>query len=424
MATESEPARRAGDAVSGDSGASRPGLMSAGGADARYLEIDDYRAAARRFLPHGLFDYIDRGTESEHALAELRRRLDAIALSPQVLTGHTRRDLTTTLLGRSFAMPIAIAPTALAGIVAHMGEVKLARAATRHGIPYCISTQSVNTVEEVRAGAPDATIWFQLYMWQDRALSWALLDRVRACAVDTLVVTVDTPVAPKRAYNIRNGFGVPLAMTPRVLLDLARHPRWLARVALPYLRTTGVPGFGHYPAELRGSPTRAAPASGAIGARVALDGSLSWADMAELRRRWPGKLVLKGVLCAADALRAADAGFDGIVVSSHGARNLDVAPAPAQVLPAIAEAVGARIDVLADSGVRRGSDALKYIALGAKAVLVGRAPLWGLAAGEEAGAHALLAMLRQELDLTMTFLGIASPAEARALIVRDGANAG
>ena len=204
-------------------------------------------------------------------------------------------------------------------------------------------------------------------------------------------------------------------MTPKVILDLARHPRWLARVVLPYLRTTGVPGFGHYPAELRGSPTRLA-----VGSRTALDDRLTWADMAELRRRWPGKLVLKGVLAAADAVRAADTGFDGIVVSSHGARNLDVAPAPGDVLPEIADAVGGRLDVLADSGVRRGSDALKYIALGAKAVMVGRAPLRGLAAGEENGAYALLAMLRQELDLTMTFLGIERPPEARALVSRRG----
>ena len=206
MATGSDSTDRS-DLASGASGAVRPGIMSAGGTDPRYLDLADYREAARRFLPRGLFEYIDRGTETEHALAELRRCLDAITLTPQVLTGHARRDLTTTLLSGTYDMPIAIAPTALAGIVAHMGEVKLARAAARHNIPYCISTQAVNAIEEVRAGAPDATIWFQLYMWADRALSYALLDRVRACGITTLVVTVDTPVAPKRAYNIRNGFG-------------------------------------------------------------------------------------------------------------------------------------------------------------------------------------------------------------------------
>ncbi|GGF44339.1 alpha-hydroxy-acid oxidizing enzyme [Aliidongia dinghuensis] len=380
---------------------------------ARLLNTADYREAARRFLPRGLFEYIDRGTEDELALANLRRALDDLYLTPSVLAGHPARELATTVLGQSIGLPMVIAPTALAGLVAHDGEVKLARAAARQRIPFCISTQSVTTIEEVRAGAPDATVWFQLYLWKDRELSYRLLDRVRACGVTTLVVTADTPVGPNREYNKRNGFGVPFSYSTRAVLDVLEHPRWFASVLLRYLATTGMPSYGHYPAEFRNSVTRAQ-----IHRAVALENLLNWDDLSELRRRWPGQILLKGVLAVADAIRAADVGLDGVVVSAHGGRNLDVAPPSADVLPAIAEAVGNRIEVLADSGARRGSDVLKYVALGAKAVMLGRAPLWGLAAGGEAGADGLLAMLRTEIDLAMTFLGIARPEETRGRIVR------
>lgn len=398
-------------AVAPSAGIAAPAIVRA--KDSRYLNTEDFRVAAKRILPRGLFEYIDRGTEDERALVNLRDSLDAIRLTPRVLSGHARRDLTTEVLSTNCGMPIVIAPTALAGIVSHKGEAKLARAAARQGIPYCISTQSVNTIEEVRDAAPDATIWFQLYVWKDRALTYTLLDRVRACGVSTLIVTADTPAAPKREYNIRNDFRVPFVVTPKTVLDITRHPRWFARVALRYLLTSGVPTYGHYPEAFRGSLTRAS-----LGERVALENRLNWDDLVELRQRWPGKLVLKGVLAVADARKAVEIGLDGIVVSAHGGRNLDVAVTPGDVLPAIVEAVGDRLEILADSGVRRGTDVLKYIALGAKAVMIGRAPLWGLAAADEAGADALLAMLRDEMDVAMTMLGIERPVEARALLAR------
>lgn len=380
------------------------------------LNTADYRRKAQRRLPRGLFEYIDRGTEDECAVASMRRALDAVRLSPRVLTGHGERDMRTDLFGSTLSMPVAVSPTALAGMCAHDGEAKLARAAARAGIPFCVATQSVTTVEEVRAGAPDANLWFQLYVWKDRAMTAALLDRVRACDVSTLLVTVDTPMGPKREYNNRNGFAVPFTYSLAAALDVAAHPGWLFGVFLRYLRENGMPTYGHYPAEFRSSLTRPS-----IAEAVKLENLLNWDDLKELRRLWPGRLVVKGVLDPRDAEMAANLGMDGIVVSAHGGRNLDSAPVVTEVLPVIADKVGHRLDVLADTGIRRGSDALKYIALGAKTVLLGRLPLWGLAAGDEQGADDILAMFRTEMDQTMTFLGIRSPAECADLICwQDG----
>lgn len=370
------------------------------------LNTRDYRGAARKRLPKALFEYIDRGTEDELAIGEIRKSLDAIRLAPRILTGHAERNLRTTVLGQETGMPLIVAPTALAGMVSHNGEVKLARAAARMGIPFCISTQSVTTIEEVREGAPDALLWFQLYMWKDRNLSRKLLERVAASGATTLVVTADTPVGPKREYNNRNGFSIPLKYSVRGGIDVLTHPHWFFGVLLRYLMTTGMPTYGHYPKEFRSAVTRPS-----ISEAVKLENLLNWDDVRQLRQWWKGKLVIKGVLSAQDAIKACELEADGIVVSAHGGRNLDIAPTPAEVLPAIAEAVGDRIEILADSGVMRGSDVLKYISLGASSVMVGRLPLWGLAANGEAGANALFQMLREEIDGTLTMLGMRTPSD-------------
>lgn len=379
----------------------------------RPQNFHDYRALARRKLPKGLFEYIDRGTENEIAIRALRESLDAIKITPCALTGHGARDFSTTLFGKRHALPLIIAPTALAGLVSHDGESKLARAAATAGIPFCVSTQSITSVEDIRAGAPGADIWFQLYMWRDRGLTRSLLDRVWASGVTTLVVTADTPTGPNREYNARNGFGMPMKPSMRVGLDMALHPGWLFGVILAYMRTTGMPTYGHYPAEHRVAIT-GAPS----GEAVQLEHRLNWDDLVALRREWRGEIVIKGLLSVADALKAANLGADSVVVSTHGGRNLDSAPTTARILPDIAEAVGEKVTVLADSGVQRGSDVLKYIGLGAKAVLAGRLPLWGLAAGGEAGADAILSMLKREMDLTMTMLGLERPSEVAPHIVR------
>lgn len=371
------------------------------------LNTEDYRRHARSILPRGLFEYIDRGTEDEVALGRLRSSLDAVMLRPTVLTGHDARDLTTTLLGVPAAAPIAVAPTALAGLVAFDGETKLARAAAAVGVPFCVSTQSITPIETIRAGAPEAELWFQLYVWRDRELTRRLIERVRGSGCTCLVVTADTPVSPNREYNHRNGFSMPFTPTVRNVADVAMHPGWVARVLMRYLITEGMPTYGHYPPEFRGPITRPS-----VEDAVRLDHTLDWNEVRKLRDAWPGKLIVKGILSVEDAELAVEAGADAVVVSAHGARNLDCLPAPVDVLPAIAEAVRGRLTVLADSGVRRGTDVLRYIASGAKAVLLGRLPLWGLAVGGEKGAEAALRMILREMDTAMALLGVARPEQA------------
>ncbi|WP_033066940.1 alpha-hydroxy acid oxidase [Thalassospira australica] len=364
------------------------------------LNADDYRASAKRYLPKGLFEYIDRGTEAELALSDIRRSLDVIKFRPSVLQGHLACDMTATFLGKRHATPLIIAPTALAGLVSYDGEVKLARAASRLGMPFCVSTQSVTSIDDIRKGAPDADLWLQLYVWKNRDLTWGLLGRAKRSGVSTLVVTADTPLSPKRDYNQRNGFSVPFVPSVRASWDVLTHPRWLCSVMLRYLIHTGMPGYAHYP-----DACRTSIASQAITEDVEIDSAISWEDIAEIKNRWPGKMVIKGVLSVKDALKAEALGMDGIVVSAHGGRNFDVAPAPADVLPDIVKALGGRMTVMADSGVRRGSDALKYLALGSQAVMIGRLPLYGLASGGEQGACNALSMLIEEMHSNLVFAG-------------------
>ncbi|MCC9624471.1 alpha-hydroxy-acid oxidizing protein [Thalassospira sp. MA62] len=364
------------------------------------LNADDYRALAKRYLPKGLFEYIDRGTEAELAMSDIRRSLDQIRFSPSVLRGHPACDLTTCYLGQSRPTPLVVAPTALAGLVAHDGETKLARAAARLGVPFCVSTQSVTAIDDIRNGAPDADLWLQLYVWKNRDLTWGLLERALYAGASTLVITVDTPLSPKRDYNQRNGFGVPFVPSLRGITDMLTHPRWLMSVMLPYLLGTGMPTYAHYPNAFKTAVTR-----NAVAEDVKIESAISWDDIAEIRSRWPGKIIIKGILRPQDAVKSLEHDIDGIVVSAHGGRNFDVAPAPADVLPEIVQAVGDQMVVMADSGVRRGSDVLKYLSLGSQAVMVGRLPLYGLAAGGEQGAHDILAMLVDEMHSNLVFAG-------------------
>lgn len=364
------------------------------------LNVADYRLAAKKRLPRGMFEYIDRGTEDEVGLRGIRSALDATRLSQHVLNDVSAPDTSTVIFGEKLPLPIIISPTAVAGLVWHDGEVQLARAARAAGIPFCVATQSMTSMEDIAAGAQGANLWFQLYVFEDRGLTRDLMRRAKALGIRNLLFTADTPRSPKKEWNTRNGFGIPIKPSLAGGLDLLTHPRWSLAVMLRYVLTTGVPTYAHYPPEYRTSITRAA-----VWDNVKLARRLTWDDFAEVRKEWDGNLILKGVLSPDDAERALSLGADGVVVSCHGGRNLDSAPMALDALPRIADAVGGRMTILADSGIRRGSDIVKYIASGADAVLVGRATLYGTAAGGEEGAKDVIDILREELDHCMAFTG-------------------
>lgn len=370
------------------------------------LNIDDLREAARGRLPRGLFEFVDRGTEDDLAIRNNRAAFDRLALRPRVLVDVSRRSQAIELFGAPSSQPLVIAPAGAAGLLCYQGEVEVARAAAKARVPFTLSTYSINSMEQVAEQA-GGRLWFQLYMWPDRAMSHQLVQRAKAAGYEALIVTVDTATAPNREYNQRNGFGLPFSVNRRNSLDLALHPGWLLRVMLRYLVATGMPRFENLPDSLQQS------LAGQPASRRGLpkSDSLTWEDLRELRRMWKGPLLVKGVLDPADAVRAVDCGADAVIVSNHGGRNLDCSIAPMRALPEILERVNGRADVLLDSGIRRGSDIAKAIATGAKAVLVGRAPLWGVAVDGERGAALALAILAQELDRVMAFMGCASLAD-------------
>jgi len=303
------------------------------------------------------------------------------------------------LFGKPQKMPIAIAPTGSAGLTWYEGEIALARAAAAAGIPFTLATGSMTAMEKVASEA-GGTLWFQLYMWPDRSLSHRLVERARKAGFEGLVVTVDSPVPPAREYNLHNGFTLPFSITRRNVSDMLSHPRWLLTVLARYLLTTGMPRYQNYPSEMKQKIT-ALP----MGRSMALNDSLTWDDLRELRKRWPHRLMAKGILTAQDATLAADCGVDAVIVSNHGGRVVDGTRAPIEILPEVVDAVGERVEVIVDSGFRRGSDIVKALALGARAVLIGRATLYGSAAGGEAGAARAIALLREEIDRTLALLG-------------------
>ena len=381
------------------------------------FNIGDLREAARRRLPRGLFEFVDRGTEDDLAIRTNRDAFERIALRPRVLVDVSRRSQAIDLFGAPSSQPLVIAPAGAAGLLCYQGEVEVARAAAKAGVPFTLSTYSINSMEQVAEQA-GGRLWFQLYMWPDRSMSHQLVQRAKAAGYEALVVTVDTAAAPNREYNQRNGFGLPFSVNRRNAFDLALHPGWLARVMLRYLTASGMPRFENLPDALQQS------LAGLPASRRALpkSDSLTWDDLRELRRMWTGPLLVKGVLDPADAALAVECGADAVIVSNHGGRNLDSSIAPMRALPDILERVDGRAEVMLDSGIRRGSDIAKAIATGAKAVFVGRAPLWGVAVDGERGAALALAILAKELDRVMAFMGCASLAELdRSRLVADGA---
>jgi (S)-mandelate dehydrogenase len=379
---------------------------------ARARNIEDLRRLARRRLPRIVRDYVEGGAEDHLTLRANRDAFEAIRFAPRVLSGVAQRSQKTRLFGREYDAPFGVAPIGAAGLVWRDAEVAMARAARAAGVPFVLSTHSLVPLARVAAMAGGAP-WFQLYLPNNRIHAGNLVAQALDLGCEALVLTADVPVGGNREYNDRNGFSLPLRLGLRTLLDGALHPRWLAGT---YLRS-----------DWRGG--RAAHLSEWSTRRD----TQTWGDFDWLRRAWPRKLLVKGVLGPEDALLALQHGADGVFVSNHGGRQLDGAQAAIEALPQVAAAVGGRMAVLLDGGVRRGADIAKARALGADMAFVGRAALYGVAAGGEPGAQRALEILKSEVDRVLALLGCAAASTlgprhlrlpGRALFGLDGGRAG
>jgi L-lactate dehydrogenase (cytochrome) len=361
---------------------------------------DDFRLLAEDMLPRHLFDYIDGGAGQEATLRANVEDFQRLGLEQRVMRDVSKLDTSTDLLGESWAMPAALAPIGMGGMMAKRAEVQAVRAADALGIPFCLSTMAICSLEEV-ARAAKRPFWFQLYMLRDRGAVRELLQRARDVGVRTLVFTVDLAAVGARYRDVRNGMGGGTGVLGRLrggLVEYLTHPRWLMQV--------GLGGKPHVFGNLAGYvPKATTPTDFKAWVDAQIDPSVTWDDIAELRKQWGGKLVIKGVLNAADARSAANAGADAVVVSNHGGRQLDGVSSSIRALPAIADALAGRAAVLLDSGVRSGQDIARAIASGASAVLIGRPWIWAAAAQGEKGVTRLLAGMKSELRTTMALTG-------------------
>ena len=358
--------------------------------------VEDLRRRARIRLPRGVFDFFDGGAEDENTLAANRRAFENVRLLPHVLRNVADPDLSAQIIGMRAAAPFVVAPMGAAGIGWPGADVAIARAASRLGVPYVLSTAATASIERIASEA-GGRLWFQLYVLRDLAFTEALMARAAAAGYEALVVTLDMAVGGKRERDIRNGFTVPLAPRWRIAADFMTHPMWCLRM----LRH-GQPSFEN----LQGF-AGSSHAGTSIAARAAqnLDPSFDWGGLQRIRDKWPGRLLVKGVCRADDADRLATLGLDGLWVSNHGGRQLDGSVASAEALPDVVHAVRDRMPVLIDSGIRRGVDVVKALALGAQAVGIGRAALYGVAAAGQAGAERALMILSEELRRAMQLCG-------------------
>jgi len=359
--------------------------------------IADLRAIAYRKIPRVIFDFVDGGGYDEVTMNANRSDLNALRFHQRVMVDVSTRSLQSTILGQTVSMPVAIAPAGLTGLVHGDGEILAARAAQAFGVPFCLSTMSICSIEDVRA-AVDKPFWFQLYVMKDRDFSKSLIQRAVDAKCSALVLAVDAPMRGQLNRDIKNGLAVPPRLTLANALNLATKPMWILRVLLGKRKT-----FGNLAGQIDGASDIKAYSSWIINQ---FDPSLTWRDVRWVRDLWPGKLIVKGVLSPEDARLAVDIGCDAIVVSNHGGRQLDGAPSSIAVLGSVVDAVGHRAEIMFDSGVRSGQDMLKALALGARACLIGRAPLYGLGAMGEAGVRTALEILRKELDFSMALTGL------------------
>ncbi|MEE8500690.1 MAG: alpha-hydroxy acid oxidase [Kiloniellales bacterium] len=362
---------------------------------AKCHNIDDLRTVAARRLPFPIFDFIDGGAEDERSLRRNRSGFDRYLLMPRILEDVSQVDLGTTVLGTEIALPVLIAPTGMPALFHPSGEDSLGAAAARHGTIFTTSTMASRSIEEV-AALNAAPKWFQLYVLKDRSITEDFIERCRSAGYDALCLTVDVPLVGNRERDVRNRLMFPPRPTLAGLADFLRKPHWLWD-----MRTKGPV----LPANLAGHLEGANIGNLARYSEEQMDKSLTWETAAWIRQRWGGKLLIKGVLRAADAKRAVDAGFDGVIVSNHGGRQLDQVPAPIEVLAEIVAAVNGQAEVILDGGLRRGTDVLKALALGAKACMTGRPFLYGLAAGGAAGVEKALDIFAAEIRRDMMLAG-------------------
>ncbi len=369
----------------------------------RAAAVRDLRRMARRRLPRGVFDYIDGGAEDERSLAGNAAAFEAIHFRPRVLRDVSSVDPSTTLFGQPLPVPIALAPTGFTRIADPQGELAVARAAARAGLPYTLSTLATRSIEEV-ASASSGRKWFQVYVWRDRGLVKEMVDRAAASRFEALMLTVDTAVFGRRERDVRRGFTLPPQVGPATLIDGMLHPAWVWDfVRADPIRFANVAG--------RDVGDGGTAVSLAEYTAAQFDPSVTWHDIDWLRSIWRGPIIIKGIQTVADAVLAADAGVDAIVLSNHGGRQLDSTPAPIDLVAPTVDAAGDRIAVLCDGGVRRGGDVVKALCRGATAVLIGRAYLYGLAAAGERGVDHVLGLFDADIRRTMALLGAATRAD-------------
>jgi L-lactate dehydrogenase (cytochrome) len=358
--------------------------------------IADLRELARRRIPKAIFDYADGGAYDEVTLDRNRRDLAALEFRQRVMVDVSKQSLRTTLVGEDAALPLAIGPTGLTGLFHADGEMLGARAAQAFGIPFCLSTMSICSIEDVR-GAVSKPFWFQLYLMRDRSFNEELIERAKTAQCSALMLTVDMPIQGLRRRDPKNGLSIPPRLTLRNAIDVATKPSWALRVLRGRRRT-----FGNLAGRMQNTGGLTT-LSQWIGSQF--DPSVTWRDIEWVRSRWPGKLIVKGILGTEDARLACASGIDALVVSNHGGRQLDGAPSTISVLPAIADAVGGRCEILFDGGVQSGQDVLKALARGARGCLIGKAFLYALAANGEAGVTSALEIISKELQVSMALTG-------------------
>jgi L-lactate dehydrogenase (cytochrome) len=376
----------------------------------RYLCLDDFEVTARRRLPKMLYGYISGGAETDASVRDNRRAFDEYGFVPRVLNDVSSRGQTTQLFGKTYDAPFGIPPMGSAALCAYRGDIVLTRAAAAMNLPMILSASSLITLEDVRRENPDA--WYQAYLAGEPSRIEPLVDRVAAAGYDTFVVTADVPVPPNRENNIRNGFQVPIGITPQVAWDTITHPHWLfgtwARTVMNY----GMPHFENMDAK-RGPPVLSKNLMRNIGHRD----QLAWKHVELIRRRWKGKLVVKGLIAPADARIARESGVDGVIVSNHAGRQLDHTVSALRTLPEIAAEAGG-MTVMLDGGIRRGTDVIKALALGAHFVFVGRPLLYAAVAGGEPAVQRALTLLKEEIHRDLALLGIRSISEISSELVR------